>query len=201
MPGVEWFASSLNGLISDWGLGAYLGLALLVAVEGPLVTVGGAMAAAAGAMDPLGVFLAASAGNLTADLLWYTVGYVSKTDWLVRYSRWLRLNLAQIQRLEQAVHDHAPRLLFLSKLTLSLMVPALVATGMARVPWRRWFGYLAAGEAVWTGVLVILGYYFGAALQHLDLWLQVTAGAGLLVTLLIIIRFITRRVEPEKPLQ
>ena len=31
MPGVEWFASSLNGLISDWGLGAYLGLALLVA--------------------------------------------------------------------------------------------------------------------------------------------------------------------------
>ncbi len=60
----------LLALIASWGLWAYLGLALLVAVEGPIITLLAAVAAAAGALSPFAVFAAAALGNLTGDLLW-----------------------------------------------------------------------------------------------------------------------------------
>ena len=33
----------------------------------------------------------------------------------------------------------AARILFVAKLTLSMMIPALVAAGLVKAPWRRWF--------------------------------------------------------------
>lgn len=193
---VSLFESPVTALIAGSGLWSYLALAVLVAVEGPLVTVGAGVAAAAGAMNPFGVFLAASLGNLTADVLWYSVGYFGQWPKLAPHGRWLGLNAERVQRLERAVHEHAPRLLFLSKLTLSMMVPMLIAAGLARVPWRRWLGVLAAGEALWTGALVVAGYYFGSAIRQMELGLQIVAGLGFMGILLGVVWLITRRSEP-----
>jgi hypothetical protein len=73
------------------GVWNYVLLAFLVAVEGPIVTLGGAVAASAGVMDPVLVFIAAATGNLTSDMLWYSLGYVGKTGWLLRHGRWFGL--------------------------------------------------------------------------------------------------------------
>ena len=45
------------------GIWNYVLLAFLVAVEGPIVTLGGAVAASVGVMNPVLVFIAAAAGN------------------------------------------------------------------------------------------------------------------------------------------
>ena len=70
-----------------FGIWAYFLLALVVILEGPVATLAGAVAASAGLMDSYGVFFAASLGNLTSDTLWYWLGYIGKTDWLLRHER------------------------------------------------------------------------------------------------------------------
>ena len=128
-----------NGQLPEWGIWSYLLLALLVAVEGPIATLLGAAAASAGVMRPVLVFFAASAGNLTADTLWYSIGHAGKLEWFLRFGRRLGISHEQLEHLQNHMHKHATRILFFAKLSMSLMIPSLIAAGLVKAPWRRWF--------------------------------------------------------------
>ncbi len=174
----------------SWGVWAYALLMLLVLVEGPIATLLGAAASSAGYMNPIGVFAAASVGNLTADLLWYSLGYLGKTEWILRYGRWLNLRQTHIDRLRRDIHRHVRKVLLVAKLTASMAVPALIATGLAKVPWRRWFGVVFAAEMIWTGALVAAGYHFTRYLTRLEAGVQIVAIASAIVLMAFVGRYL-----------
>jgi membrane protein DedA with SNARE-associated domain len=157
-----------TGQLPQLGYWTYLVLAVLVAIEGPVATLLGAAAASAGLMRPWLVLIAAAAGNLTADSLWYTLGYVGKLEWLLRFGRKLGLQPNLLERLEKAMHKHAAKILFMAKLTVSFMIPSLIAAGLVKVPWRRWFPALFAGEMIWTGSLILIGYFATEAIKRVE---------------------------------
>ncbi len=175
----------------DLGLWAYLLLALLVMVEGPVATLAGAVAASAGLMKPVWVFVSAASGNLLSDCLWYTVGYLGKMEWLHRYGSWFGLHEKLVDRFQTDIQNHAAKLLFIAKLTLGFTIPTLVATGLARVPLRRWFFVLVLGETIWTGGLVVLGYHFGQYVQRLERGVELVALGGALLFVIIIIFYVS----------
>ncbi len=158
--------------LAAWGVWSYVILAFLVAVEGPIATLLGAAAASLGLLHPGIVFLAASVGNLTSDTLWYYLGYIGKIEWIKRFGRRLGVSDQKLEVLESTLHDHAPIILFISKLTVSPMIPALIATGLIRYPWRRWFPFVFAGEMIWTGSLVIIGFYGLIAIKKVQLGIE-----------------------------
>ncbi len=63
---------------------------------------------------------------------------------------------------------HATRVLFLAKITVSFSIPALIAAGLLRIPWKRWFPYFILGETLWTGSLVLIGYYTTEAMKRVE---------------------------------
>jgi membrane protein DedA with SNARE-associated domain len=162
----------------ELGIWAYLLLALLVLVEGPIATLGGAIAASAGLMSPGWVFISASAGNLAADGLWYGLGYAGKTMWLERVGRWLGVKPGLVRQMMADINQHSGRLLFFAKLSLGFTIPALLATGLARVPMRRWFPGLLLAETIWTGLLVFAGFHFGLFVRSLERGVEWAALAG-----------------------
>ena len=157
-----------SGQLPQLGYWTYILLALLVAVEGPIATLLGAAAASAGLMRPLAVFFPAAIGNLTADSLWYTLGYLGKTEWILHFGRRLGVRESLIEHLKRNMIAHATKVLFLAKLTVSFVIPSLVAAGLLRVPWKRWFPALALAETLWTGSLVLIGYYTTEALKRVE---------------------------------
>jgi membrane protein DedA with SNARE-associated domain len=171
---------------------AYLFLAILVAVEGPITTLAGAVAASTGLLNPFLVFVSASLGNLIADTLWYSLGYIGNGQWIMKLSGRFGVKENMMTRLQKDVHEHIHQALFIAKLTMGLVIPTLIAAGLARVPLRRWFGVLFAAECIWTGALVILGYYFGALTQHIETNLRWVSLAGALVFAAVVILYISR---------
>ena len=167
------FFYSIYSQMQSWFIWPYLLLTFLVAVEGPLATLGAALASSTGYLDPKLVFLFASCGNLSADILWYTLGYMGKLDLLERYGGWLGFKRSIILKLKQDMQDHVGKILFISKLTLGLVVPTLIAAGLARVPWKRWIGLLVVAEGIWTGSLVLVGYYYGQYILHIEANLKI----------------------------
>ena len=157
-----------TGQLPQLGYWTYLVLALLVAVEGPVATLLGAAAASAGLMRPMLVLIAAAAGNLTADSLWYLLGYTGKLEWALRIGRRMGIQREILERLEQGMHDHAVKVLFIAKLTVSFMIPSLIAAGLIKIPWRRWFPAVFGGEMIWTGSLVLIGYYATEAIKRVE---------------------------------
>lgn len=162
------------GHLPELGLWTYIILALLVLIEGPIATLIGAAAASAGLMRPWGVFLAAALGNLTADTLWYSIGYLGKTTWITQFGRRFGIREGLIKHLEQHMTENATRVLFLAKLTLSFVIPSLIAAGLLRIPWRRWFPWLALAETLWTGSLVLIGFYTTEAIKRVEQWVEYT---------------------------
>jgi len=179
------------------GVWSYFVLAFLVAIEGPLATLLGAVAASVGVMNPFLVFIAAAAGNLTADTLWYSAGLLGKMDWLLRFSRRLGINPEYLERLEAMLKKHAPLLLFISKLTVSPMIPMLIATGIIRYPWRRWFPYVFMGEMIWTGSLVTIGYFGLQAARKVELGVEHYILAGSIVFIILLLWFGRRFLKKE----
>lgn len=176
-----------QGQLPEVGRWNYLILALVVAVEGPIATLLGAAAASAGLMRPWAVFIAASIGNLTADSLWYLAGYSGKLETAVRIGKWMGVRKKYVERLTVAMHNHGVKILFFAKLTAGFMIPSLIAAGLIRLPWKKWLPVLIVGETIWTGLLVLIGYYTTIAVTSLSKDLTVLIGVASVIFLIFII--------------
>jgi membrane protein DedA with SNARE-associated domain len=188
----DFWSGLVFGQLQQLGNWNYVLLALMTLLEGPIATLLGAMAASTGVLKPEWVFVAAAGGNLTADALWYSLGYLGKTEWLMRHGRRFGVTEDHVIRLENAMQKHARKILIVAKLTLSFSIPALIAAGLARVPWRRWFSTVVAGEILWTGSLVLIGYNLTFSLRRMEVGLQILAIAGIMIFAALVVRYLVR---------
>jgi undecaprenyl-diphosphatase len=191
----EAFRELHAGYFPDLGVWSYLFLTLLVATEGPLSTLLGAAAAAAGILDVRWVFLSTMVGNVAGDSLWYALGYMGKTGWLLRCGGWLGIEPRHLARLEREMHAHAAKLIVFAKLAYGLIVPTLVAAGMSRVPWRRWFPVVFSVETLWSLALVWVGFHATEWIAEFEHWLQIVGAVALIVLIGGIFWLIRRRIE------
>jgi membrane protein DedA with SNARE-associated domain len=173
-----------QGHFPEVGRWNYLILAILVAIEGPIATLLGAAAASAGLMRLWGVFVAAAFGNLTADTLWYLLGYSGNIKKAFRLAHWAGFRREDIERLTVSMQSHHLKFLFFAKLTAGFMIPTLIAAGLARLPWKRCFPILLLGEMIWTGVLIVIGYYATEAIKDVS---QILSYLVLVISVLFLI--------------
>jgi membrane protein DedA with SNARE-associated domain len=181
-----------TGQLPQLGYWTYLVLALLVVIEGPIATLLGAAAASAGLMRPILVFIVAAFGNLTADSLWYSLGYAGKVETALRLGRRLGIRQELLESLEKGLQIHATKIMLMAKLTMSFMIPSLLAAGLVKVPWRRWFPAVFGGEMLWTGSLVLIGYYATEAIKRVERGIEY-AILGLSLVFVLFILWMGRR--------
>ena len=191
------------GKIIEFDPWTYFLLAFLVLIEGPIAVLAASAAASAGLMKPGLVFLSAAVGNLTADSLWWLLGYAGKPEWIHSIGRRLKISESRIEHLKRTMVKHATRVMFLCKITLSFSIPALIAAGLLRVPWKRWFPWFVLAEVLWTGSLVLIGYYTTAAIAHVAQGMEIALlGASVLFIVVVVIwgRQLLKKLEQEDPI-
>ena len=120
-----------NGTQPVTHLWLYGVVAFVVMLEGPFTILIASSAASTGVLEPIPVFAAASLGNLLADSLWYLLGYYGRLDMVLRW-RFLKINPVNIELLKEKMHRHVIKILLVAKMTNGMIVPALIATGVAQ---------------------------------------------------------------------
>jgi membrane protein DedA with SNARE-associated domain len=189
------------GQVPEFGYWSYFILAILVLIEGPVATLLAAAAASAGLMRPMLVFVSAAVGNLAADTLWWLLGYAGKTEWIHSLGRRLRIRESLIEHLKHNMIKHATRVLFLAKVTVSFSIPALIAAGLLRIRWRRWFPALVGAEVLWTGSLVLIGYYATEAMKRVERNLEyavLAVSIGFVIFLILEGRRLVRQLDRDE---
>lgn len=162
----------------------YLGLFLVTFIEGPIATLAGGAFASSGIMQPLPVFLSIVLANITADMGWYALGRCGKVGWVTKIANKLGIDPRKLDQLSVRIQTNAPKLLFMSKFTTGFPIPTLIATGLNKVPLRRWIAPLVTGELIKSAILIGIGYFFSKTLDSAEgtlrtlLWIV----TGLLVT-------------------
>jgi len=177
-----------SGELPELGIWSYIVLFLLVAIQGPVGTLEGAVAASTGLMKPGWVFVAAMAGSLVDDTLLYSLGYFGKMDWVLRFGKSRGIQVDTLERLQKAMHDKATRILFIAILTMGMIIPALIAAGLVKAPWKRWFPPILLGELIWTGLMLLIGFYATEAVFRVERGIDYAAlgGAVIFVVFLIV---------------
>jgi membrane protein DedA with SNARE-associated domain len=170
-----------DGKLPQLGIWSYILLFLLVVMQGPVGSLVGAVAASAGLMKPGWVFGTAMAGSLTDDTILYSLGYFGKIDWLMRFGKKLGIHGDTLERLQIGMRDRATSILFAAILTMGMIIPALIAAGLVKAPWKRWFPPILIGELLWTGLMLLIGYYGGNAILRVEQGMEYAALGGAVI--------------------
>ena len=183
--------------MQEWGAWSYPLLVVLVIIEGPIVTLLASVAASVGYMRLPLVMVSALVGSAIADTLWYYLGYTHSEERILRYGRWLGLRRHHVEQLQKEMHQHAPKLLFVAKFVSVLATPTLIAAGLARVPFRRWFPIVFLGELIWVAVLAFIGSRAAEVVRPVELGLHYLPLVGGLA-LLILLPLVARRLKSSR---
>ena len=92
-----------------------------------------------------------------------------------------------VRPLERKLRESAVAFLLFAKFTLS-GVPALIAAGIARVPWRKLLGGVLLGEIAWIAFLTAVGYLLWDKMTYLALGFRIAAIVGFLVFAYVVLR-------------
>lgn len=187
-----------NGQLPELGYWNYFILSFLIVLQGPATTLLGGAAAAAGLLRPQYVFLAGITGNLFADIFWYNIGAKGKTAWILKHGRRLGVRQKHLDKLSKGMEEHAIKILLMAKISAGLAVPTLLVAGITKVPWKKWFPVVFLGEAVWTGLLVIIGYFATEAIKQVEHGLEALALGVTFLFLVLLALLIPRMLQQEE---
>lgn len=188
-----------SGQLPELGAWNYVLLSILIVWQGPVATLLGGAAASAGLLRPSLVFLAGIIGNLTADIIWYSVGRSGSLERFLANGR-LGKHKGRFNIFQSAMSRHATKVLLLAKLSAGLAIPALLAAGMTKLSWRKWFPVVFIGESIWTGALVLIGFYATEAIKRVEQGIQLFMAGLVFLILVMAARFVPRWLRQSEAL-
>jgi len=158
------FAGAFQWVIAH----GYVLMFVAMLIEGPIVTVAAAFAAALGYFDVFIVFVLSFFGDLVADGVYYIIGYFSRLAVIEKFGKYFGLTEKRMHRIEELLNGHSVKTLIALKLTPVLPTPGLMIVGATKMPIKKFVKICSLIIFPRTIFLVILGYYFGAAYEMLS---------------------------------
>jgi membrane protein DedA with SNARE-associated domain len=165
----------------------YLILFPLVVIEGPIVTIIAGFLASLGQMNLLICYPLVVVGDIVGDLLMYAQGRWGGKPAVEKWGRRFGVKPSFVERLERHFAKHPGKTLVVGKLTQFFGGPILIAAGMAQMPILDFIWFNIIGTLPKSLILLLIGFYFGAAYATFDKIFNV---AGLAVAAVIAIAVI-----------
>jgi membrane-associated protein len=145
-------------LVSTYG---YFAIFIAMVAEGPIVTTAAAFAAGTGLFNVFIIILLSIAGDVLADVLYFVVGYWSRTALIEKYGHYIGLNNERIGKVQKLLHAHPWRTILAIKLTPGLAPPGLVAVGLSKLNIKKYATITSLITIPKCILFVALGYYSG----------------------------------------
>lgn len=152
--------SALPAFFDTFKYGAFF---LVAWFEGPVAMTVSGFLLRLGHVEFWPLYFSLLLGDLAGDTMWYFLGKKYAHTLVKKYGRFLNIQESVILSIAKAFERHHHKILLFSKLTMGLgfALPVIIAAGAARVPFRKFMLSNAAGQVIWTGILLAIGYFFG----------------------------------------
>ena len=106
-------------------------------------------------------------GDIVGDIMHYALGYYGRQRFVKRWGRFLGITLERVERLEKHFEKHSGKTLIIGKLSQGVGAVVLVAAGIARVPFRKFFLYTFIPTLPKSLIRLLIGYYSGKVISKL----------------------------------
>jgi membrane protein DedA with SNARE-associated domain len=153
-------------------------------LEGPMMTILAAFAASLGFFNIYAVFSLSLLGDLIGDMILYAIGFWGGTTTLLKAEKLLKIKPAIVSKLEKLFTLHGKKTIFAVKSTTGLCWITFIAAGTVRMKFKDFISASFLGGIVWSGLLVVMGYFFGYAFEQIGSYIRY---AGLIIFFSVII--------------
>jgi membrane protein DedA with SNARE-associated domain len=158
------------------------GMGLPIPEEVPVVFAG--WASASGVLEPWKAWLACIVGAILGDSVVYAIGYHFGHNLAKRHRLLARfLHAEREEYVEQLIQRHGLKVFFVSRFLVGIRAPVYLATGVLRVPFRRFLLADAVSATMVVSLFWWLGYRYAVQIENLLRWI---AGAERTLTVAVI---------------
>ena len=161
----------------DWG--GYAGVFLLTLLEtmvppipSEVVLPLAGMRAAQGALGLPGVIVAATAGSMLGNFLWYLLARAIAPErfrqFIDRHGRWLTMDWRDVEKVQGQFQRHGAGIVFVGRMIPAFRTFISIPPGILRMPVARYLFWSTLGTAIWSAALAGGGYALGAGFERIE---------------------------------
>ncbi len=162
-------------------------LFIVMLIEGPVITAAGAFAAALHYMNVWVVLLLSILANLIPDLVYYAIGYWGRETFINKYGHYIGVTPERIATTEKLAAAHSGKSLFMIKMVPLLATPGLILVGATKMDIKKYAFWSIAITVPTSLFYLIIGYYFGAAYNTIEHYLNLGAYVAVAAIVVVVI--------------
>lgn len=173
----DWAYDWISWLIDT---GGYAGVFLLLLFEtmfppmpSEIILPIAGMRAAVGPLGLPGVIIAATAGAMTGNYLWYlfarAIGITRLRNFVERHGRWLGIDWHDVERVQRLFGRHGSGTVFAARMVPAIRTFISIPAGIVNMPKLRFLLWSTAGTMGWNILLGGGGYMLGTNYRDVEL--------------------------------
>ncbi len=139
----------------------YIILYPIMVIEGPIITVIAGYLVYIGKLNAYLTYLILVAGDVTGDTIYYFLGKYSKNSIFCIWKNVRGSKEGQVKNIENYIRKHIIKTLLIGKWSHGIGAPILMATGMSRISYIKFFIISLLTTMPKTLLLLLCGYYLG----------------------------------------
>jgi len=170
------FSHWLLATVLEWG---YLGIFLLMGMESSvipipseLVLIPAGVLIADGEMNLYLVFIVSLLGSFFGSLVNYYAAMFVGRKFLYRYGKYFFISHESLQKMDQFFDNHGHISTFTGRLIPGARHLISIPAGIAKMDIKLFIIYTGAGAALWSLILLGLGYFLGKNQALIELYLK-----------------------------
>jgi membrane protein DedA with SNARE-associated domain len=144
----------------------YLLLFPIAVAEGPAITIIAGFLSSLGFLNFWISFAVIVVGDLVGDSIFYAIGRHGRDSIFYRYGKYLGLHPERLQKVEDMIAKNHTKTLLFGKFAHGTGSILWVGTGLAKMPYRKFLIYNFFTTCIKSGLLIVLGYYYGEAYER-----------------------------------
>ena len=169
----------------------YLILFPIAVIEGPVVTILAGFLASLGQMNLWICYPLVVVADVIGDIFMYAQGRWGGKPIVEKWGRFFGIKPTLITRIEEHFKKHPGKTLVLGKISHFFGGPILIAAGMARMPLSAFIWFNVLGTMPKSLILLLVGFYFGAAYTTLDHFFKFASWVALVLLVLCLVAYLT----------
>jgi len=177
----------------------YLILFPISFIEGPAATIIAGFASSIGIMNLAIALVIVIVADLASDCLYYAIGRFGREKFVGKWGRFIGIDAKKAMNLEDNFSHHIGKSLWIGKATLVIGVAFLVAAGLVRYPFKKFFTINLIATFIKSLLFILIGFYFGYTFDLVKRDLNYLMAGSTIIALALISLLIIRKKIARMP--
>ena len=177
----------VEGITQFISILGYPGIFILMTLESALVPIPSEIImpfsgflSTTGRLEPIGVIIAGSLGNLIGSIMTYYLGLKIGRSLVLKYGKYIFFKRKHLELTERLFAKYGEKISFIGRLLPGIRTYVSLPAGIGKTRPKKFVIYTLAGVIIWNSLLTFIGMQLGKRWQNIDkysLYLDIIAVA------------------------